>query len=202
MTSQPVPKALWSDIRPYLDDEVHEAVERLLADPEFVGILQQALPAEAEQLKVYMMQADSIKSIKIAFGYRIVRYILQKTAFSCDLSGSSNLGGNVPATYISNHRDIILDAGILNVLLADKEYKIPRIAIGDNLFARPWIKEIVRLMDSVTVKRAASQETSWRHLRLSLPTSYTALPKTKPPCGSLNERDVPKTVTIAPKRPY
>lgn len=156
MTSQPVLKALWSDIRPYLDDEVHEAVERLLADPEFVGILQQALPAEAEQLKVYMMQADSIKSIKIAFGYRIVRYILQKTAFSCDLSGSSNLGGNVPATYISNHRDIILDAGILNVLLADKEYKIPRIAIGDNLFARPWIKEIVRLMDSVTVKRAAS----------------------------------------------
>lgn len=155
MTSSPSVE-VWSDIRPYLDHEVHDAVEQLLADPEFCGLLNQALPSQADLLKKGMLQAQNIREIKLAFGYNIIRYLLSKTAFSCDLSGSSRLGGDTPATFISNHRDIILDAGILNVLLADKGYRIPRIAIGDNLFARPWIKEVVKLMDSVTVKRAES----------------------------------------------
>ena len=147
---------IWRDIRPYLDSEVHDAVEQLLADQEFCSLLDQVLPNQAEALKQGMLKSQTIQEIKLAFGYNIIRYILQKTAFSCDLSGTSRLGGDTPATFVSNHRDIILDTGILNVLLADKGYRLPRIAIGDNLFARPWIKEVVRLMDSVTVKRAES----------------------------------------------
>ena len=147
---------IWRDIRPYLDSEVHDAVEQLLADQEFCSLLDRVLPNQAEALKQGMLKSQTIREIKLAFGYNIIRYILQKTAFSCDLSGTSRLGGDTPATFVSNHRDIILDTGILNVLLADKGYRLPRIAIGDNLFARPWIKEVVRLMDSVTVKRAES----------------------------------------------
>lgn len=42
---------IWRDIRPYLDSEVHDAVEQLLADQEFCSLLDQVLPNQAEALK-------------------------------------------------------------------------------------------------------------------------------------------------------
>lgn len=145
---------IWNDIRPYLDGEVHQAVVQLLADPEFDTLLPKVMPEHASAIKKAMLQANSIAEIKVAFGYNAVQYVLSKSSFSSDLSGTSRLGGDVPATFISNHRDIILDSALLGYLMYNKGYRMPRIAIGDNLFARPWIKELVRLMDSVTVKRS------------------------------------------------
>ena len=46
-------------------------------------------------------------------------------------------------TYISNHRDIILDSGFLSILLVDQGMDTVEIAIGDNLLIYPWIKKLV-----------------------------------------------------------
>jgi hypothetical protein len=51
-------------------------------------------------------------------------------------------------TYISNHRDIILDSGFLSVLLVDQGMDTVEIAIGDNLLIYPWIKKFVRVNKS------------------------------------------------------
>lgn len=55
--------------------------------------------------------------------------------------------------FISNHRDIVLDASFLNVMLVDVGYGMTQIAIGDNLLIRPWIETLVRLNNSFIVKR-------------------------------------------------
>ena len=57
-------------------------------------------------------------------------------------------------TYISNHRDIILDSGFLSVELIDKGMDTVEIAIGDNLLIYPWIKKFVRVNKSFIVQRA------------------------------------------------
>lgn len=57
-------------------------------------------------------------------------------------------------TYISNHRDIILDSGFLSVLLVDQGMDTVEIAIGDNLLIYPWIKKFVRVNKSFIVQRA------------------------------------------------
>ena len=51
-------------------------------------------------------------------------------------------------TYISNHRDIILDSGFLSILLVDQGMDTVEIAIGDNLLVYPWIKKFVRVNKS------------------------------------------------------
>lgn len=57
-------------------------------------------------------------------------------------------------TYVSNHRDIILDSGFLSILLIDQGMDTVEIAIGDNLLVYPWIKKLVRVNKSFIVQRA------------------------------------------------
>jgi 1-acyl-sn-glycerol-3-phosphate acyltransferase len=83
--------------------------------------------------------------------------VAQNTTFSLTISGRSRLPeGHVPCTFISNHRDIVLDAAFLNVMLYDVGYGMTQVAIGDNLLISPWIEKLVRLNNSFIVKRGLS----------------------------------------------
>ena len=58
-------------------------------------------------------------------------------------------------TFVSNHRDIVLDSALLDVLLYDAGFKTTcEIAIGDNLLSLPWVKDLVRLNKSFIVQRS------------------------------------------------
>ena len=58
-------------------------------------------------------------------------------------------------TFVSNHRDIVLDSALLDVLLIDAGAETTtEIAIGDNLLAAPWIKDLVRINKSFIVERS------------------------------------------------
>jgi hypothetical protein len=70
-----------------------------------------------------------------------------------ELSGFKYLDKNQAYTFVTNHRDIILDSAFLDILLIDKGLDTFEIAIGDNLLVFPWIKDIVRLNKSFIVKR-------------------------------------------------
>lgn len=68
---------------------------------------------------------------------------------------------------LSNHRDIVLDAGLLNIMRFENDLDTTEIAIGDNLLIHPWIDKLVRLNKSFIVKRGVSvreQLLSSKHL--------------------------------------
>ena len=80
--------------------------------------------------------------------------VAKATTFSLTISGRSRLPKDKAAcTFISNHRDIALDASFLNVMLYDVGYGMTQVAIGDNLLIRSWIETVVRLNNSFIVKR-------------------------------------------------
>jgi hypothetical protein len=86
--------------------------------------------------------------------YKFVTDLAKKTTFSLTFSGRSRLPKDKkPCTFISNHRDIVLDPSFLNIMLFDVGYGMTQVAIGNNLLIRPWIKTIVRLINSFIVKR-------------------------------------------------
>jgi hypothetical protein len=63
----------------------------------------------------------------------------------------------LPHTFISNHRDIVLDSALLSVLMLNNGFRnTVEIAIGDNLLIYPWIKTLVRIDKSFLVQRAAN----------------------------------------------
>lgn len=148
----------FEDIRPLNQDEVQAAIEELLASEEFRYALRYVKPdLDWDQLSAAMRACKTKEQFKSTLAYDAVMTVAKKTTFSLTISGRSRLPEGKPAcTFISNHRDIVLDASFLNVMLYDVGYGMTQVAIGDNLLIRPWIKTFVRLNNSFIVKRGVS----------------------------------------------
>lgn len=148
----------FEDIRPLNQDEVQAAIEELLASEEFRHALRYVKPdLDWDQLSAAMRACKTKEQFKSTLAYDAVMTVAKKTTFSLTISGRSRLPEGKPAcTFISNHRDIVLDASFLNVMLYDVGYGMTQVAIGDNLLTRPWIKTFVRLNNSFIVKRGVS----------------------------------------------
>ena len=58
---------------------------------------------------------------------------------------------------MSNHRDIVGDAAILNTLMITNGCDTAENAIGDNLCSRPWITEMMKLNKNFIVKRSGTK---------------------------------------------
>lgn len=144
----------FEDIRPYRDEEMPQVIERLLNNPLISNYLGYILPgASAEDLMAKLRSYRKIDDFQKDFIYNSVRQLANKTTKSLDLSGYKYLDKKESYTFISNHRDIVLDSAFLNILLVEKGLDTFEIAIGDNLLIYPWIRDIVRLNKSFIVKR-------------------------------------------------
>jgi len=144
----------YEEIRPYRDAEMQEVFDRLLSDPQFCGVLSIVMPdVPKEALKEKFRSFKTISEFQKKIIYNVVREVAKKSAVSLDLSGFKYLDKSSSYTFISNHRDIILDSAFLDILLIDKGLETFEIAIGDNLLIYPWIKDLVRLNKSFIVKR-------------------------------------------------
>lgn len=147
----------FDDIRPLYDEEVPGVIEELLDDPEFKRVVFFLLPdTDWEIFKTTMRSFKTKKEFQDGIVRQTVKYITDKTTSSLDLGGVENVSKNKAYAYLSNHRDIIMDASALCILLADAGLDTTEIAIGDNLLIHPWIDKFVRLNKSFIVQRGVS----------------------------------------------
>lgn len=148
----------FDDIRPLNNDEVKGAIEELVANEDFERAFRYIKPdLDWSQFASIMRSCKTKEEFKSTLAYDAVMTVAKNTTFSLGISGRSRLPEGKPAcTFISNHRDIVLDASFLNVMLYDVGYGMTQVAIGDNLLIRPWIKTLVRLNNSFIVKRGVS----------------------------------------------
>lgn len=156
MTTHTAPQPYeYDSIRPYLDEEVPTVVAQLANQPELRHVLSALLSEEETTALIQQLKGiHSVDDFKQRISYPLVVQLAKCTTFSVSLSGASRLGGDLPTTFITNHRDIILDSAFLNLVMRERNYLMPRIAIGDNLFGRPWIEAVVKLNDSFVVRRS------------------------------------------------
>ena len=79
----------------------------------------------------------------------------------------STLKSQFRYTFLSNHRDIVLDSAFLDVLLHKHHYPTTvEIGIGDNLLIYPWIKRLVRMNKAFTVRRGLTAHEMMRSSQL------------------------------------
>lgn len=148
----------YDDLRPLLPEEVPAAIEQLLANDSLREIYQSLGASPSwEQLPMVLKGTESIDDFKLRFSAHLVRYVMAKTCQSvAPLQGVEHIELSGAYTYVSNHRDIILDSAFVNVLLDDAGAKFPQIAIGDNLIIKPWVETLVKLNGSFLVRRSLS----------------------------------------------
>ena len=142
-------------IRPWEPEDLPEVFDRLLSNDQFKQVLAYLYPQVpfemiAQELKACKTNLD----FQLAFAYDFVHGILKKVATGCEMDCSA-IDNTRNYTFISNHRDIVLDSAILDVLLVDNKFKTTcEIAIGDNLLSLPWVKDLVRVNKAFIVERA------------------------------------------------
>lgn len=147
----------FDDIRPFEPEELPEVYNRLLDNQQFQRVLSYFYPdVPLEKIGARMRACTTNLDFQKVFGYEFVTFVLNQAAKSWDMDHSA-ISPEHNYTFMSNHRDIVLDSAILSKLLIDTGFKTTcEIAIGDNLLSLPWVKDLVRVNKSFIVKRSAS----------------------------------------------
>ena len=142
-------------IRPFEPDELPEVFDRLLKDEQFLKVLAYLYPGvPKEAIGARMHQCKTNLDFQKAFCYDFLVKLLAKASLGCDIDVSA-VDLKKRHTFVSNHRDIVLDSALLHKLLIDSgSDTTTEIAIGDNLLKLPWVKDIVRLNKSFIVERS------------------------------------------------
>ncbi|MDR0421599.1 MAG: 1-acyl-sn-glycerol-3-phosphate acyltransferase [Proteiniphilum sp.] len=147
----------FDDIRPTPDGEVRAAIARLVSDSSFRRVAEALVkPLAWEEFTALVRKCETKDDFqRLAVCPAMMRLIGRTTS---ELTGSAweNIPEEGGCLIISNHRDIVLDAAFLNVLMIDRGRPGTEIAIGDNLLVYPWIEELVRLNKSFIVKRSVA----------------------------------------------
>lgn len=142
-------------IRPWEPEDLPEVYDRLIANEQFQKVLAFLYPQVPFEMIVQKLKACKTNlDFQKAFCYDFVHGILKKAGKGCEMD-SSAIDNTRNYTFISNHRDIVFDSAILDVMLIDNGFQTTcEIAIGDNLLSLPWVKDLVRVNKAFIVERA------------------------------------------------
>ena len=148
------PSSEFDEIRPFSDEELPEAYERLIADKYFRGAMESIFPMPFDEIAKRMRGCRTVHEFQEGFCYQILTEIERKHCEELTMGLPADFNRKGCYTYISNHRDIVLDSGFLSILLVREGMDTVEIAIGDNLLIYPWIKDIVRINKAFIVQRS------------------------------------------------
>jgi hypothetical protein len=141
-------------IRPWEPEDLPDVYDRLLADEQFQQIVSSLFPQVPKEVMANKLHSCRTSlDFQLAFIYDFVKNLMSKASLGFDMD-SSLLDHTRNYTFISNHRDIVLDSALLDVMLVDAKFTTTcEIAMGDNLLKAPWIKDLARLNKAFLVER-------------------------------------------------
>ena len=179
----------FDEIRPYETGEMRQAFEELLDDRQFNAVLKGFAPWLPKSLRKGLLRL-AFTGVKTPLQFQkrfmkpVVKYIIRKYTDGCTFDDSPlqpppnrgdsyetspQLGGQRGAryTFLSNHRDIVLDSAFLDVMLIENGFPTTvEIGIGDNLLIYPWIERLVRMNKAFIVRRGLSPKEMLRSSQL------------------------------------
>lgn len=148
----------FDEIRPYDKEELPAIFEELIADDAFRAVVEQVMPdVPYEQACALLRSCQTSFEVQKKIFYPLITKLASKVCDSFSLDSDRITDKPQPHTFITNHRDIVLDSALLSIALLDNGFgNTVEIAIGDNLLIHPWIKKLVRVNKSFIVQRAVS----------------------------------------------
>ena len=112
----------FESIRPFRDDEIAPALEHIVANSKFQSVLDFLFPNEQEKYRNIFAKAKTVKMVQTTFMHAAIRSIISKSSEGLSTSGFENYK-DTGHIILSNHRDILLDSGILNIILMEFGYE-------------------------------------------------------------------------------
>ena len=172
----------FDDIRPYEPEEMKQAFTDLLNDRQFNLIMKGFAPWMPKFFRTGLLRlafagVKTSLDFQLRFMKPVVKWIIRKHTDGCTFDDTAlsvngeqstiNYKKDKRYTFISNHRDIVLDSAFLDVKLIEAGHPTTvEIGIGDNLLIYPWIKRLVRMNKAFTVRRGLTPKEMLRSSQL------------------------------------
>ena len=155
----------FKNIRPYTDAEVAGVLQSLANNPSvlkaLIGFQFPGILAKAPFVKFFVKQKliSQIKTIHTIDDYQMIfkdlmEKVVKESIASFEVNGLEKLNKNENHLYISNHRDISLDAALLALHLHKSGFRTFNIAVGNNLMEESWASDLFRLNKSFIIQRS------------------------------------------------
>lgn len=147
----------FESISPYTDEEAAEALNKLAEFPLLSKISQQFFPEETPDfLQNLLRSINTIDDFQVLVMQKFVRWVLEHTAANFTYDGISNIDSKKKFLALSNHRDIMLDPAITQLILYQNAIPMTEIAVGDNLITNKTIEYLIRSNRMIKVVRGIS----------------------------------------------
>ena len=124
----------FENIRPYTDDEISAAMVRIAGSTSFPLLASYVFPdRNIDDVRREVRSYKSIHDFQMRIMYWANRKIIQDSMTSFTCGGMENIIPSSSHLYVSNHRDIMLDAALFQNVLVDNGHDTTEITFGANL---------------------------------------------------------------------
>ncbi|MCM1348147.1 MAG: acyltransferase [Firmicutes bacterium] len=144
----------FKDIAPYSDAEFKERMANLVKEPGFEHAVKYVMPdVDFPEFCKMLCEVPDNATFQREVMLPFLKLLEAKTTKGVSIGGLENIDRQKSYTFMSNHRDIVLDASFLNLGFLNNGYPTSEVAIGNNLLIYDWITDLVKLNKSFIVKR-------------------------------------------------
>lgn len=154
----------YDEIRPYTDSEVPAAIRRM-ADSELFPFFVKTIYPEKdfEDFKQQFLQVKTVGEWHDRMWFPLLWHIIGNTSTALTVSGLENIGKESRYMFVSNHRDITLDASILNALLGKNGFRPAEITFGSNLMINQFVTDLGKISKMFRLVRGGTRSEFYRN---------------------------------------
>ena len=144
-------------ISPYSDEEASIALGKVADHPLVSQFSLKFFPDQSPDfLKGVLKSIKTVDQFQELVMSRFVEWVLEHTVDNFTCEGISNIDPQKRFLALSNHRDIIFDPAIVQLILFKNNIPLTEIAVGDNLISGPAVEYLLRSNRMITVVRGIS----------------------------------------------
>lgn len=147
----------FDDIRPYRDDEIPAAMERIAADRSFPFLASFVYPElTVDEARKRICSFKSIFDFQYNVMSIVNRRIIEDTITEFTIDGAEKLDPAKSCLFVSNHRDIVLDSCMLMYALYPYLNRTAEITFGANLMQGQLLIDIGKSNRMFRVERGGN----------------------------------------------
>lgn len=144
----------FEELRPYYDSEVEAVMLRMSQDPTYHSIIKYLWPELSHEKAIQKaLNTKSIRDFQTGYMADAIWHIVNHSSAGLTISGLDKLDKNKSYLYIANHRDILLDSAIMQIVFDQEEFATSEITFGSNLMEKGFITDFGKMNRMFAVKR-------------------------------------------------
>ncbi len=169
----------FEDLSPYRDQEINPAMNRIADHSYFYPLMSYLYSGETlEKLTGEFRNIKTVREFQIKIMDSAIKAIVRKTTDGFTCHGLERLDPAKRYLFVSNHRDILLDSALLQIVLVAQGLDTTEITFGSNLMQGDFIVDIGKSNKMFKVVRGGNPRDFYNHsVHLSHYIRYTLLEK-------------------------